>query len=193
LGRLRSSGLSSIAIEERGMRLVLEGEELQADWVETLADHVERLCSSEGEIDLPAWAEGAAVIDGDDDRAPVAQVGDLDAGAEGQGAMGGGHGVHVEGMAAGGEVPLEHGAVPTGEATLDTSEDGGTGSSADEGRRGDGGDDFGGGDVVNHRGVRRSRGCRSGVCRKGRHDYKSRYGESGLVPSLQGCSTFVSK
>src|ERR1700733_1842764 len=172
-------------------RLVLVGQEFQAYRIEALADHVELLGGAEGEIDLAAGTEGAAVVDGDDDGAPVAQVGDLDAGAEGQGAMGGSQGVHVEWMAAGGEMSLEHGAVPTGESALDPGEDGEPGVGAGGSR--EGGDDLGGGDVVNHRGVRRSRGCGGGVCRKSRHDHKGRYGERGLVPSWQECSTFVSK
>jgi hypothetical protein len=171
--------------------LVLVGQELEAHRIETFVDHVKLLGCPQGEIDLPAWTEGATVVDGDDDGAAVAQVGDLDPGAKGKGAVGGGHGVHVEWVAAGGETPLEHGAIPTGKATLDPGEDGGAGPGT--GGSGEGGDDLVRGDVVNHRGVRRSRGCRSVVCRKSRHDDQGRYSKSGLVPSWQGCSTFVSK
>jgi len=148
---------------------VLVGQKLEADGIDSHADHVEFAGGAEGEVDDAVGKEDAAVGDGDDDRPPVAQVGDLDLAAEGQGAVGGGELVHVETPSAGGEVSLEDGAVPAGKAAFDSDEageDGGPGG-------GDGVDDVGRGDVVrhhrNHRGsVRRSRGCRGGdVCRKG--------------------------
>src|ERR1700721_3290658 len=133
------------AVMDRAKSLVLISQELEADRIETLADHVKLLGCSPGEIGLPAWTKGATVVDGNDNGAAVAQVGDLNPGAEGQGAVRGGHGIHVEWATAGGETPLEHGAVPTGEATLDPGEDRGAGS--ERGGGGDGGDAIVGGDV----------------------------------------------
>src|SRR6202012_3862907 len=94
-----------------------------------------------------AVGEEAAVGDGDDDGALVAQVGDLDLTAEGQGVMGGGELVHVEGATAGGEMALEECAVPAGQSALDAGESGKDGGAG--GRNG--GDDLGRADILGHR------------------------------------------
>lgn len=165
------------------VELVLVGQEFKTNGVDAHVDHAQLSCGSKGEVD-DAVGEEAAVGDGDDDGALVAQVGHLDLAAEGQSAMGGGELVHVEGTAAGGEMALEERAVPAGQSALDTDEAGedfGAGG-------GNGVDDLGRADVMRHRNhrscVRRSRGCRGGrLCRESRHDDQGRDGESGLGPS----------
>jgi hypothetical protein len=165
------------------MELVLEGQEFKTNRVDTHLDHTEFSRRSKGEVD-DAVGKEAAVGDGDDDGALIAQISDLNLTAEGQSVMGGGEFVHVEGAAAGGGTALEERAVPAGQSALDTdeaSEDGGAG-----GRNGV--DDLGRADVMRHRNhrscVRRSRGCRGGrLCRESRHDDQGREGESGLGPS----------
>src|SRR5215217_2557981 len=66
------------------------------------AEHVELFGGGGGEVDDAAGDEGAAVVDADDDRLAVSDVGHADAGTEGQGAVGGGEAGGVEGLAVGG-------------------------------------------------------------------------------------------
>src|SRR5690606_39629446 len=60
--------------------------------------------------------EGAAIVDAQDDLAPVVQVGDLHVAGQGQGLVGGGHAVQVVTFAVRGELVVELGAVPGGDA-----------------------------------------------------------------------------
>src|SRR6266516_4006585 len=66
----------------------------------------------------PAGNYGAAIIDFDDYRAPVAQIGDPHEAAQGQSWVGGGQVVHVIRLAAGGRLALEIVSIPGGGANL---------------------------------------------------------------------------
>ena len=64
------------------------------------ADQADLRGRGAADVDHPAADEGAAVVDADDDGLAVAEILDLDAGAEGQRAMGGREAAAVGGLAA---------------------------------------------------------------------------------------------
>ncbi len=99
-------------------------EDIELDGVDARFDHVELSCCAVGEVDDALREEFAAVGDGDDDAAVVAQVGDPDLAAEGQIAVRCCELVHVEAATAGGSVAVENLAIPTGKAALDAGEGG---------------------------------------------------------------------
>ena len=63
-------------------------------------DHVEVLSDADGDIDDSAGLIGSAICDADDFGAAIFQIGDADAGSEGEGFVGGGAGVVTEWLAA---------------------------------------------------------------------------------------------
>src|SRR5690606_40402737 len=82
----------------------------------TTLREAELLGRGEGQVDDAVGVEGAAIVDAQDDLAPVVQVGDLHVAGQGQGLVGGGHAVQVVTFAVGGELVVELGAVPGGDA-----------------------------------------------------------------------------
>src|SRR4029078_5405103 len=85
------------------------------------AHHAEGLGGAVGEVDVAAVYVGTAVVDLDHHAAVVAEVAHQDAGAEREGAVGGGHGVHVARRPGGGLETVELGAVPGGLANDGTT------------------------------------------------------------------------
>src|SRR5215471_6415174 len=79
---------------------------------------VEHTGCAVAQVHDPTLNKGAAVVDSDDDRFPVAQIGDLDVGTQGKLAVGGGESEHVEVLAAGGGSAVELLAIPRGIADL---------------------------------------------------------------------------
>src|SRR5579883_2472697 len=82
---------------------------------EAAALHAQPFGGRFGNIDEPPVA-GAAIIDADDDRPAIRQIGDAQPRLEGQGRVGRGHLAAVEALAAGRAAPLERLAVPGGDA-----------------------------------------------------------------------------
>ena len=71
------------------------------------------------DIDHAVAVEWPAIVDAHGDGASVARIGHLHQRAEGQGAVGGGHGVHVEPLAIGSAAAVEAAAVVRGDAAAD--------------------------------------------------------------------------
>ena len=77
-------------------------------------DHAEFFGSGAADIDQAPARKGAAIIDAHHDAAAIGGVSDTHAAAEGQAAVGGGEGVLVETLAAGGFPAMVAGAVIRG-------------------------------------------------------------------------------
>ena len=75
-------------------------------------DKAEFLGGGFGHIHYAVAVEGAAVVDADDDAFTVGEVGYARIAGDGQRAVGGGEGVHVEAFTTGGFFAVEAGAVP---------------------------------------------------------------------------------
>lgn len=96
-------------------------EHFEAHLGHTAGGDAELLGGSVGQIDDAAAVEGTAIIDPHDSGAPIPEVGDAHAGAEGKGAMGCGESAGTEDLATGGAVSVEAGAIPAGLTNADTS------------------------------------------------------------------------
>jgi len=94
------------------------GDEVEVDGGDAGADEVDGAGGGAGEVDDAVVDEGAAIVDADLDFAMVGGVGDADERAEGEGAMGGGEGVHVVDFAGGGGAAVIGDAVPGGESGI---------------------------------------------------------------------------
>ena len=94
---------------------------LHFDQRRAVPDHVELRGRGVGEVDEAVGDEGAAIVDAHDDAAAVAEVGDARIARKRQRLVGGGHPVHVVGLAAGGVAAVERRAVPGGHAALEVA------------------------------------------------------------------------
>src|SRR5438132_11247326 len=92
--------------------------QVQTDPLQTLSLELEHASGAVRNVYDSAGNNGAAVIDFDYDRAPVAQIGDPHEAAQGQSWVGGGQVVHVIRLAAGGRLALEIVSIPGGGASL---------------------------------------------------------------------------
>src|SRR6185437_10631650 len=124
--------------------------------------------------------EGAAVVDLHHHRLVRLQVGDLDARAQGQEAMGGGHFVVVEDLAAGGLVALLAGAVEAGDAGVEDLAHAVVGAVVARGHGRMGG---GGSGEIRARGRTRGRGRGRGGANGGEHAGSDRYEEESRLRS----------
>src|SRR6266566_1771309 len=102
-----------------GLRLGhLRLNQIQTDPLQTLSLELEHASGAVRNVYDPAGNYGAAIIDFDDYRAPVAQIGDPHEAAQGQSWVGGGQVVHIIRLAAGGRLALEIVSIPGGGANL---------------------------------------------------------------------------
>src|SRR6266566_829801 len=102
-----------------GLRLGhLRLNQVQTDPLQTLSLELEHASGAVRNVYDPAGNYGAAIIDFDDYRAPVAQIGDPHEAAQGQSWVGGGQVVHIIRLAAGGRLALEIVSIPGGGANL---------------------------------------------------------------------------
>ena len=88
------------------------------DMCRTLADKAQLLGRRFGYVDDAVAVEGAAVVDADDDAFAVFCIGYAHIAGNGQCFVGGGEGVHVVAVPAGGFAPVKSAAVPRGVAGL---------------------------------------------------------------------------
>jgi hypothetical protein len=91
-------------------------DDLKCNWGETRLGNVEFLRGSIRKIDDASRRKDATIVDAYHDRFVGIEVSHPHLRAEWQGGMAGRHGVHVEAFAAGGPMPIEHGAVPGSDA-----------------------------------------------------------------------------
>lgn len=121
-GNLRAEKLVARGLEagrhEQLSDFLLRSDELDLDGGEALIAEAKDGGSGAGKVDDAAFRHGTAVVDGNDHRLMIPQVGDPKDGAEGQGAMSAGELVFVERLAAGGGATLKEFAVPGGDAEL---------------------------------------------------------------------------
>jgi hypothetical protein len=94
------------------------GQELNLNGSQSTVAEAERLRSSQGKVDYPVAGDRAAIVDADDDRPMVAQIGDADQRAKRESALSTGHGELVVRLAAGSGASLKELAVPGGHAEL---------------------------------------------------------------------------
>jgi len=100
-----------------GLRLSVHS--VEGDVSRSRGGEAERSCGPMGQIDDASAVEGPAIVDAHDHGAAVPLVNHPDAGAEGQAAMGGGHGARIEGFPAGGAAAVKARTVPGGMPPLE--------------------------------------------------------------------------
>lgn len=91
-------------------------EDIQANIGNAASADSQFLGCSDGEVDDPLGEENATVVDADYDGLAGVEIDDADQSTEGQAAVRGRHVIHIEGLAAGGLMAVEDGAVPGGYA-----------------------------------------------------------------------------
>src|SRR6185312_6425009 len=103
---------------DRGWRQVAGAHRLHFDEGGAGAQHAELGGGGVGEVDEPVRYEGAAVVDLHDHALAVLQVGDPRVAGDRHHLVGGGHGVHVVGLAVRGAAAMELHAVPGCDAAV---------------------------------------------------------------------------
>src|SRR6266851_6074253 len=105
--------------ERGGSRALVGGKDLDANPGDAVLLHAELRRRVAREVDDAARGIGPAVVDADEDPAPVAEVGDAGDRLQRQGAMRRGDVLRIERLAAGGRPALEAVAVPRRHADLE--------------------------------------------------------------------------